>query len=248
MRLLLPLAIAFVVAPASRADDAADAKAIVEKAVKASGHKADEKPSAMTWKDKGKFSGGGFELDYTGEWAFQGPDKYRFTVTGDFGGMKVTFTGVVNGSKAWESAMGTTQEVADDKLEYMVNQVYHLNIISLLPLLADKDYKLATASEKDVGGKKAVGVKVTRDKKPDITLYFDKETGLLVKSEAKVKDEFSGWKEVPEEVIYSDYKDAGAKKVFGKMKVVRDGKPMIESTLSDQKSADKLDAKLFEKP
>ena len=32
------------------------------------------------------------------------------------------------------------------------------------------------------------------------------------------------------------------------MKVVRDGKPMIESTISDQKTAEKLDAKLFEKP
>jgi hypothetical protein len=93
-----------------------------------------------------------------------------------------------------------------------------------------------------------LGVKVSRDKKPTVTLYFDKETKLLVKSETSVKDEFQGWKEVPEEVFYGDYKDVGGKKFFGKMKIVRDGKPMIESTLSDQKLVEKLDAKLFEKP
>jgi hypothetical protein len=32
------------------------------------------------------------------------------------------------------------------------------------------------------------------------------------------------------------------------MKIVRDGKTMIDTVLSDQKLADKLDAKLFEKP
>lgn len=249
MRLtLLPLAALFLFATSARCDDASDARAIVEKAVKAAGYKPDEKSPAMTWKDKGKFSGGGFEMDYTGDFAFQGPDKYRFSVTGDFGGMKLTFTVVTNGNKTWESAMGMTQEPDGDKLEYMKNQVYNLNVSSLLPLLADKEFKLATAGEKDVNGKKAVGVKVTRDKHPAVTLYFDKTTGLLAKAETKVKDEFQGWKEVPEDVYYDDYKEIGGKKFFGKMKIVRDGKTMIESVLSEQKLAEKLDAKLFEKP
>jgi hypothetical protein len=76
--------------------------------------------------------------------------------------MKVTFTVVANGSKAWEAAMGQVQEVEGDKLDYVVNQVYTLNVSSLVPLLADKEYKLAPVAEKDVNGKKAVGVKVIR--------------------------------------------------------------------------------------
>jgi outer membrane lipoprotein-sorting protein len=246
MRTTLGLLAAFFLTSTARADDAADAKALVEKAVKAHGYRAGEK--AATWKDKGKFTGGGFELEYTGDFAFQSPDKYRFAIDGEFGGMKVTFTVVANGNKAWESAMGQTQEVEGDKLDYIVNQTYHLNVTTLLPLLSDAGYQLATAPEKDVDGKKAVGVKVTRDKKTPITLYFDKTTNLLVKSETKVKDEFQAWKEVPEEVYYGDYKDAGGKKFFGKMRVVRDGKTMIDSTINDSKTADKLDPKLFEKP
>ena len=69
-----------------------------------------------------------------------------------------------------------------------------------------------------------------------------------MKTETKVKDEFQAWKEVPEETYYGDYKDVGGKKFFGTMKIVRDGKTMIESVISDQKLTDKLDAKLFEKP
>lgn len=248
MRPALPLAILLLASPLANADDAADATAIVEKAIKAQGSKPDDKSQGQTWKDKGKFTGGGFEMTYTGEFAFQGPDKYRFTVNGEAGGMKFTFSAAVNGAKAWQASMGTVEEVKDEKLQYMIEQAYTLHVVSLLPLVADKDYKLATAGEKDVAGKKAVGVKVTRDKKPDVTLYFDKASGLLAKSETKVKDEFQGWKEVPEEVLYSDYKDADVRKVFTKMKIVRDGKTMIESTLSDQKAAAKLDPKLFEKP
>jgi hypothetical protein len=245
---LLSLAALFLFASAVRADDAADARAIVEKGVKALGHKPGDKLEALTWKDNGKFSGGGMAMPYTGEFAYQWPDKYRFAVNADLEGMKLTFIAIANGQKAWESALGMTREMADEKHEEFMNQVYTLGVTSLLPLLTDKEYKLATAGEKDVNGKKTALVTVTRDKKPAVTLFFDKTTGLLAKSETKVKDEFQGFKEVTQETYFSDYKDANGKKLFGKMKIVRDGKTMIESTLSDQKTADKLDAKLFEKP
>jgi hypothetical protein len=244
----LPLTMLFLIGTIVRADDAADAKAIVEKGIKASGRQQGDKAIAMTWKDKGKFTAAGMAMPYNGEWAFQGPDKYRFVVTAEVEGMNLTFTAIANGAKAWESALGMTQEMTGEKLEYFLDQTYHMNVTSLLPLLADAEFKLATAGEKDVNGKKAAAVTVKRDKKPAITLFFDKGTGLLVKSESKVKDEFQGWKEVTDEVFYDDYKDVGGRKFFGKMKVVRDGKTMLESVTSEQKTAEKLDAKLFEKP
>src|SRR4029077_16103674 len=123
--------------------------------------------------------------DYTGEYAFQAPDKYRMSVTADLEGMKVTFVGVTNGDNAWQSAMGQTEEMPSEKKEYSINSTYHMLVSSLAPLLTDKEFKLATAGEKDVNGKKTVGVKVTRDKKLPVTLYFNKETGLLAKLETK---------------------------------------------------------------
>ncbi len=244
---LFPLAGLFLLTPIAQADDAADAKAIVEKAVKARGDKPDAKFSAMTWKDKGKFTGGGFELPYTAEWAFQSPDKYRFVFTGTVGDAKINMTVVVNGEKAWEAEGDKSREITGEKLEQTRNEAYQFRVSALTPLLTDKDFTLATAKGKDVDKKPTVAVKVTHDKKPPITLYFDKESGLLVKRELIVKDEFQKWKEVLDEAYFSDYKESDGKKHFTKLKIVRDGKTLIESTLSDAKEAEKLDPKLFEK-
>jgi outer membrane lipoprotein-sorting protein len=240
-------ALVFCLSPAL-ADDSADAKAIVAKALKESGAKADDKPVLLTWKEKGTFTGGGIKMPYTSEWAYQGPDKYRFKVNGEFMGMKVEILVLVNGKKAWESAFGDAHEMTGEKLDATLNEVYQFHVLSLAPLLNDKEFKLTTAGEKDVDNKKTVGVKVAHERKPAITLYFDKATGLLSKSEMTVKDEFQGWKEVPEETYFDDYKDVGGRKYFTKMRVVRDGNTMIESALSDQKAPEKLDAKLFEIP
>ncbi|MFM8271903.1 MAG: hypothetical protein ACKODX_06155 [Gemmata sp.] len=243
-RVLFPLTALFFFAPAARADDAADAKAIIEKAVKARG----PQPAAQTWKDRGKFTGGGFALDYAADWAFEAPDKYRFTMAGKFGELELKVVVVVNGEKAWESDGSVVREITGEKLEYARGEAYQFWVTALSPLLNDNGFALATAPGKDVAGKPAVGVKVTREKKPAITLYFDKGTGLLVKTETRVRDEFQKWKEVLDEAFFSDYKEADKRQVFTTLRVVRDGKPLIESTLSDQKGADKLDAKLFEKP
>lgn len=230
------------------ADDAADAKAIVAKALKAASWPDDGKVPNMTWKDKGTIQFGGMKVDYTSEWWVSLPDKERFEMKAEVMGQKIAITAVVNGDKAWESGFGKTVEITGEKLESTRNEVYLMWVSSLIPLTHDKGFKLATAGEKDVAGRKAAGVKVTRDKRPDVTLYFDKATGLLAKTETKVKDEFQGWKEVPEETYYEDWKDVNGKKQFHKIRSVRDGKPLIESTLSDQKEPATLDPKLFDKP
>src|SRR5262249_15185356 len=128
------------------------------------------------------------------------------------------------------------------------NEAYQFWVTSLTPLVSDNGFTLATAKGKDVNGKPSAAVKVTRDKKPAITLYFDTASGLLVKFEMTVKDEFQKWKEVLDEAYFQGYKDVNGRKLFHKLRIVRDGKPMIESTLSDQKFPEKLDGKLFEKP
>jgi hypothetical protein len=245
---LAPLAVVFAFAPAVRADDATDAKALIEKAIKARGDKPDSKNTATTWKDKGTFTAMGFSLPYTADWAFQAPDKYRFVLAATIDDAKINLKVVVNGEKAWESDGSQSREITGEKLEQVRNEAYQLWVMSLTPLVNDGGFTLATAKGKDVAGKPTSAVKVTRDKKPAITLYFDKDTGLLVKREVMAKDEFQKWKEVLDEAYLSDYKEADGVKRFTKLKIVRDGKTMIEATLSDAKDSEKLDGKLFEKP
>lgn len=70
----------------------------------------------------------------------------------------------------------------------------------------------------------------------------------MAKSETRVKDEFQNWKEVTDEAFFSNWKDDGGIKGFNKLKIVRDGKPLIESEFSDRKRPQTIDPKLFEKP
>jgi hypothetical protein len=244
---LLAALVAVSLVPALRAQDA-DARASVARAIKAANWPDDDKPQNLTWKDAGTMTAGGLKIAYTGDWAVRMPGAYRFEITVDFMGQKTKLLFGVDGDKAWESANGLTREVTGEKKEYVINQAYQFRVRTLAPLLREKAFKLTAAGEKDVGGKPAVGVRVERDGKPTVTLYFDKATGLLAKAEAKVKDEFQNWKEVLDEQYFEDWKDVGGQKVFGKLRVVRDGRPMLESVLSDQKRPATLDPKLFEKP
>lgn len=247
-KLLFPLVAVFAFVPIARADDAADAKAIVEKAIKARGGKLDDKHTAMTWKDKGTFSGRGPGIPYTADWAFQGPDKYRFVFQATFGDVKLNLLVVVNGEKAWAKEGDKVELLTGDRLENSVNEAYEFWVVSLTPLLTNQGFTLVTAKGKEVDKKPTNAVKVTRGKHPELTLYFDQESGLLVKREITVKDEAQKGKTVLSEAFFSEYKETNGVKRFTKLKVVNGGKTIIEATLSDAKEAEKLDAKLFEKP
>lgn len=228
-------------------DDQAKARAVVEKAVKAAGWEKDGPAVHQSWTDKGKFTAMGMTIDYTGKWWFSGPDKSRFEIKLSFGGTDMEFTSVVNGDKSWESAGDQVQEVSGEKLEYVRNQAYASWVYTLAPLLSDKGFTLKPSAGVKVDGAETDGVEVVMKGKPTITLYFDKKTGLPAKAAGTVKNEFDGWKEVTDETYFGDWKDGeGKRKVFGKLKVVRDGVTMIESEPAGLKVHDKLDAKLFE--
>ena len=135
-------------------------------------------------------------------------------------------------------------------MEYVRNEVYAMWVQSLSPLVAaDSGFKLKEVAGKDVDGKPTAGVQVDREGKATVTLYFEKATGLLTRMDKKTKNEFENWKESVDEVYLSDWKEiGGGVKAYHKMKVLRDGKPFIESDMSDFKRPEKLDPKLFEKP
>ena len=82
---------------------------------------------------------------------------------------------------------------------------------SLVPLL-NKGFQLASLGEIKVDGKLAIGVRVSHKGHRDINLFFDKDKGLLVKSEMTVKDPMAGGKEVTQETLYSDYKEVSGVK------------------------------------
>jgi hypothetical protein len=102
-------------------------------------------------------------------------------------------------------------------------------------------------AEKKVGDRPAVGVGVAHEGHKDIFLYFDKETGMLVKSERQAKDPMGG-EEYKQETRYSNFKEVdGVKRPF-KLSILRNGEKYIEAEVTEYETLNKLDDSTFAKP
>jgi hypothetical protein len=241
--------IAFGVGAPARADDKDDAKAIIEKAIKALGGEDKlGKFKASTWKGKGKVYIMKDVIEYTGKWAAQSPDRFSVAINADYKGTPFKQTQVLDGDKAYikmndEETMTRDKDgVAESRREYQLAWVP----TTILPL-RDKSYKLQTLGDEKIGDTIAAGLKVTGADGKHFRIYFDKKTGLPLKVEAKVKT-MGGDEELDHEWLFSDYKEIQGVKRAMKLELRRDGKKFIEQTISDVKLAEKLDDKLFAKP
>jgi hypothetical protein len=246
-RAVLAFGVAVAVTAPARADDAADAQALVEKAIKAQGgrDKLDKFAGHIT-KFKGSFHGMGQAIPITGEISTQGKDKFRMDAEVEAGGMKFQFVTVYSGDKGWTKMGDKTLDMDKDQLASAAEQTYAAWVESLTPL-KDKQFTLSTTGETKVNDKPALGVKVTSKGHHDVDLYFDKETGLLVKRETQVKNEGAD-QEVTEETFPSEYKDVQGTKQAMKFTIKRDGKLYVEGEATEMQLVEKLDANLFAKP
>lgn len=229
-----------------RADDQAAARGIIDKAMKASGGEEKlAKYKAATWKGKGKINVGGVEIDFTVEAAAQPPKQWRVKSEGEFSGTKFERIQVVNGDKGWVSLTGNTEDMPEDQLVTAKEDLYAGWVAMLVPL-KDAAFKLAPLPEIKVGDRPAVGVKVSHQGHKDISLYFDKENGLLVKVQRRVKDMMG--QEVEQETFYTDYKEANGILHPRKQNTKRDGNDFLQIEITEYKPVEQLDPSKFAKP
>ncbi|HEX3147002.1 MAG TPA: hypothetical protein VHR66_02905 [Gemmataceae bacterium] len=246
-RIAIALGLLLMLPVASYADSNQEAIAIVDKAIAASGGaEALAKMKGATWKAKGKLDFNGMAITYTADYAFAYPDKLRFDIDMDAGGMKVKFASATNGKDAWQQSGDQFEVMTKEKGVEFDHNVYVMQISQLLPL-KDKVYTLTSLGESKVGDQPVMGIKVARGGRREVSLYFDKKTGLLAKSSTRVVAELT-MKEVTQDVLVSDYRDKDGAKIFGKLTILHDGKEYIVEEMSDYKVMEKVDDKVFAKP
>jgi hypothetical protein len=245
---LIAVGLALQLLGPARADDQGQVGPIIDKAINALGGEENlNKWKAATWKAKGTFYGLGEGIPYTSEVAAQWPDRIRTTIEGELNGQKFTFVNIVNGGKGWMRANGETMALEGDRLDEAKEEVYASYVATLTPLKSNS-FTLTSLGNSKVDGHEVVGVKVASKGHRDISIFFDKETGLPVKTERKVKDVMAGGDELMQETLMSDYKEIQETKHPMKVIIKRDGKKYIEQENSDMKLAEKLDDKLFSEP
>jgi outer membrane lipoprotein-sorting protein len=245
----MPLVLALAAAGAARADDLAATRAVIDKAIQARG--GEEKLAqmkAVTFKSKGKFYSMGGGTDYTGEFAIQPPDKVRFQIQAEANGMGFTFLFVFDGKQGWMKINDTTIDMDEDAVAEAREDIHSGRVETLVPLLKDRGFELSPLGEEKVGDHQAVGVRVAHKGHRDIKLFFDKKTGLLLKTERVIKDPMLGGQERKQETLHSDYKDVNGVKQPMKFVMKRDGEKHFEGQITDFHMGVKIEDAVFAKP
>ncbi len=246
MRELLTVGLVFGLtagsAPGLHAADRAAALAVLEKAVKARGGADGLARAAVASRTgKGSIALPGADQTFTTEEIFNLPTQSRVKIDGN----KVKIMEVLNGDRGWKlSAGGGAVELDRGRLAEVQEEAYVWWLVTLAPLLKD-GFDLDVLPETKVDGRPAVGVKVTARGRPDASLYFDKESGLLVKVARRARE---AGVPVDKEYYYSEYKDVDGVKVPGKEVVHLNGRKFTEVQYSDCKFLSRPDESAFARP
>jgi hypothetical protein len=205
----LGLAASLLIASVSRAHAAedAEARAIIDKAIKAHGG-ADKlsqfKAVSAKWTGKRKIENVAY-WDAVHVVTCEMPDKIRIdTEVANPKGGTVTFSRVVNGKRGWLTYPRGTRDLKDSEVSQIADEVYTHWLASMVPLQG-KGFELSPAGDVTVDGKEAVGVRVSYQGRPDVNLFFDKKTGLVIKSERRSRDPLTD-EEYTAESLYRDHK------------------------------------------
>lgn len=248
MRVTTLLTTALTVLVAWTASGAAqEPKDAIEKAVKAHGG-ADRLAmyKAAQSRTLGLVNLMGTDVSYTSNAYMQLPAQMRNEMEVEIKGQRVTAVEVLNGDKAWLRTMGETRDLTGSILAEMLESAYAARVQSLLPLQQEKDFTLTALGTSKVGGKDAVGVKVASAGHKDISLYFDKENSLLVKSARRSVD--ANGREVFLESVFSNYKAVDGIQVPMKLTMYHDGKRFLDGVVTEMRHLEKVEDKQFEKP
>ena len=237
-----------VLADCGRSGEDKDLRAIIDNAVKAHGGKANlAKYPAKIMKGDGKYHGLGEAVDFSLEISSQN-NQWRFGMDMKIMGFDLKLISVVNGDKSWEQVNDDVKDMPADHLAEHKEQMHASAVISLLPL-EKKDYKLSPLGDVKVGDQLAAGVRVSKEGRRDVNLFFDKAKGHLVKSEYMIKDiKGSGEQEISQTIFYFDYKEFQGPRLPSRMVIERDAKKFVDIHLTDIQLLERLDDSTFDRP
>lgn len=243
--LVLPLALLIPTAAPTQAPADPDAKAILDKAIAAHGGKDQLARARADWvKIKGTLHLENQQIPFVGETWVQLPGQFKnaLEVTNPKGTTRLVQ--VIVKDKVTMTLDGRPHKASPAALSEMRETLHLNNAIRLLPLLAQADvYKVEATGEAKADDRTLLGVKVTARGRRDLRLFFDKESGLLVRTEQLLDD--GNGKEVRQETVYLDFRELGGYKRPVKMAAFREGKKVMDAELVEVKYFEKFEDAIF---
>lgn len=184
-------------------------RTLIERAVKAlGGAELVGQPMAVHMKVKGTMhfnAGADQAIKVHGE-VFEFGPRSRVNFEIDIIGTKGRAVVVINGDKSWRDFDGQAQDFSREEVESLHISRHVDRVTGLAALSSDKGFTFAPLPEAKVEGRPARGIKASYKGEPDVSLYFDKETGLLIKYAYRAKKS-GDVKEALHETVLSDYRE-----------------------------------------
>jgi len=182
-----------VLTGAVQADDSDAARVLVDEAIRAhGGEEALTKYPVVTVKTEGIFQGhkGTPVFFHTSEATTHGDDRFCVSLSGKLLKKEFQIVNVLDGKVGWirQASEGKqdTQECSPAQLADFREGGYLNRVTTLVPLKG-RDFTLSLAGEQKHNDRALAGVRVSCRGQRDVTLYFDKQTHLLVKTEERGK-------------------------------------------------------------
>lgn len=231
-------------APPAVPDSAIAIRKIIERGIEAQGGEQQFEKLSKPW--RGKIRGKAGMLDITGEMLHQSSTQSKISTVIHVGPLSTEVVVVSNGDKTWNRIAGFTNEVTGKDLEEMKDGNYRHHVRNLLPLSRERGIELSLLPETLVSGQPAVGIRVKSKGHRDIDLYFDKDTGLVVKTESRVLP--PGKRPIVLEQILSNYRDFDGLKLPTKFTKFENQRQTSVEEFVDITFVDHMDDREFEKP
>jgi hypothetical protein len=185
------------------------------------------------------------EAPFALEITAQLPDKYRSVVTTNYQGVPITRTVIINGDQGWATVNDQGKELTAKEIKEAKEQMYAETVARLITL-RESDYQLKAMDDVMMDKRSVQVVNVVSKGHREVNLFFDKQTGLLVKMEHVVHDHEA--KESSQEVVFSGHRDTNGPKHWGKAVVFNNHNRIFEAELAEVRFPEKLDDRLFQKP
>jgi hypothetical protein len=189
---------------------------------------------------------GNVEASVSWEETFELPQRYYRKISGKVKGRDISMEYAITDGSGWIRLNGgEAKEYQGEKqpLERNWNA-----FLAILPLCLADGVKLEAAGEEKVDGRDAVSVKVQG--KPvgsEGILFFDKKTGLMVKSRRRIQHLLSR-EEVEGEVVYGDFKEVSGVQYPHHITTYVTGKKVGDMEITLIEFSKKIDDHLFDKP
>ena len=230
--------------PQAKPDSAVEIRTIIERGIQAHGGEKQLEKLSTPWRSKVKGTAG--KLEITGEILQRSPTQSKISSVIHLGPIATEVVAVSNGDKSWRSLAGFTKEITGKDLEEMQDGGYRHRVRNLLPLLRDPGLELSLLPGAMVSNQPAQGIRVNSKGHRDVDLYFDKTTGLVVKTESRVLTPDKP--PVVLEQILSNYHDFDGLKMATRFTKYENGKQTSVEEYVDFTFVDHIDEHEFEKP